>query len=299
MDEVYCNDYNWELFFRISTIIVPKLLKKAHRQKLKFCVIGGKAVDAHTASPAYSENYIGSPDWDIDVDDKKKFEAYIKTSIEQELPFVRINSEKVDKFGEKGVKLGIKSDKCLLHFMDIFQVSNIKYELIDGIPYLPRQQLMIQLFQILSDRRKTYDQDLAFVPDVVEINSRIEEARKNITKSKSKLMKAVKKLTTDEATIEKIEEFANSIEDYTKMEQSLIDAGDSKQSLDFDLKIQKSLQKLEKTKKRLQTLAEQNRGYVSEVCQDCSKNIGKTIDSVSCNTINKECAELTFKFKRS
>ena len=293
MDEVYCNDYNWELYFRISAIIVPKLLKNAHRKgRGTFCVIGGKAVDAHTASPAYSENYIGSPDWDIDVLDKKKFEAYIKKSIEEELPFVNISSEKVDKFGEIGVQLGVESGKCVLRFMDIFQVRSIDYEVIDSIPYLPRKQLMIQLFKILNDRRVKYNQELSFVPKDEDNRAAIADAHKNLEKTKSKLMKAVKKLTKDKDTIEEIEEFANDIEDYAKMGQSLMDAGDSKEKLEFDLKIQKSLQKLERTKKRLQTLAEQNKGYVSEVCDDCSKNIGKTIDSVSCDIINRECNSL-------
>ena len=293
MDEVYCNDYNWELYFRISAIIVPKLLKRAHRQKFKFCVIGGKAVDAHTAKPAYSENYIGSPDWDIDTTDKKKFEEFIKESIEDELSFVKISSTKVDKDGAKGVQLGIDSGNCVLRFMDIFQVPKIDHELIDGIPYIPRQQLMIQLFQILNDRRVKYNEELSFVPKDEDNRAAIAEADKNLKKTKSKLMKAVEKLTKDEDTIEKIEEFANDIEDYTKMRQSLMDAGDSKEKLDFDLKIQKSLQKLERTKKRLQTLAEQNKGYVSQVCDDCSKNIGKTIDSVSCDIINRECNSLS------
>ena len=293
MEDIYCNDYNWEIYFRISTIIVPKLLKNAHRKgRGTFCVIGGKAVDAHTASPAYSENYIGSPDWDIDVLDKKKFEAYIKKSIEEELPFVNISSEKVDKFGEIGVQLGVESGKCVLRFMDIFQVRSIDYEVIDSIPYLPRKQLMIQLFKILNDRRVKYNQELSFAPRDEDNKAAIADAHKNLEKTKSKLMKAVKKLTKDKDTIEEIEEFANDIEDYAKMRQSLMDAGDSKEKLEFDLKIQKSLQKLERTKKRLQTLAEQNKGYVSEVCDDCSKNIGKTIDSVSCDIINRECNSL-------
>jgi hypothetical protein len=210
MDEVYCNDYNWEVFFRISMLIVPKLLKNAHRkEKIRFCVIGGKAVDAHTASPAYSENYIGSPDWDIDVDDKdkKKFETYIKTSIEEELPSVKIISEKVDKFGEIGVQFGIRFDKCIIRFMDIFKVSTIEYELIDGIPYLPRKQLMIQLFKILSDRRANYNQELSVVPTDEGIKVAIEEADKDLKKTKLKLMKAVNKLTNDRDVVEKIEEY--------------------------------------------------------------------------------------------
>jgi hypothetical protein len=292
MDEFYCNDYNWEVFFRISMLIVPKLLKNAHRkEKISFCVIGGKAVDAHTSSPAYSENYIGSPDWDIEVVDNKKFERYIKTSIEKELPSVEIISEKVNKFEEIGLQFGIKFDKCIIRFMDIFPVRTIEYELIDGIPYLPRKQLMIQLFKILSDRRANYNQELSVVPTDEEIKVAIKEADKDLEKTKLRLIKAVNKLTNDRDVVEKIEEYVNDIEDYAKMRQRLEDSMDSKEKLFFDLKIQKSLQKLEKTKKRLQTLAEQNRGYVSEVCQDCSKNIGKTIDSVSCELINRECTD--------
>lgn len=296
MDEVYCNDYNWEVFFRISMLIVPKLLKNAHRkEKISFCVIGGKAVDAHTASPAYSENYIGSPDWDIEVVDNKKFETYIKTSIEKELPSVKIISNKVDKFGDIGVQFGIKFGKCIIRFMDIFHVGTREYELIDGIPYLPRKQLMIQLFKILSDRREKYNQELRFAPTDEGNKVAIEKADEDLEKIKLKLMKAVRKLTNDEKVdekvVEKIENYVNDIEDSAKNRQRLEDSMDSKEKLFFDLKIQKTLQKLEKTKKRLQTLAEQNRGYVSEVCQDCSKNIGKTIDSVSCELINRECTD--------
>jgi hypothetical protein len=295
MDEVYCNDYNWEVFFRISMLIVPKLLKNAHRkEKIRFCVIGGKAVDAHTASPAYSENYIGSPDWDIDVDDKdkKKFETYIKTSIEEELPSVKIISEKVDKFGEIGVQFGIRFDKCIIRFMDIFKVRTIEYELIDGIPYLPRKKLMIQLFKILSDRRAKYNEELSVVPKDEDVEVAIAKADKGLMNTRSKLMKAVRNLTNNKDVVEKIENYAYEIQDYARIRQSLMD---SKDKLFFDLQIQKSLQKLEKTKKRLQTLAEQNRDYVSEVCGDCSKNIGKTIDSVSCDLINRECTQLEIK----
>jgi hypothetical protein len=293
MDEVYCNDYNWEVFFRISSVIVPKLLKQVHKnshEKFKFCVIGGKAVDAHI-----SENYIGSPDWDIDTTDKEKFTQFIKSSIERQMPFVKIFSNTVDKNGEIGIQLGIDSGNCVLRFMDVFQFPTIEYEVVQGIPYLPKKKLMIQLFQILNDRRALYKQAMVFGSRDEENQTAIAQANENIQKSKNNLLNAFnkfveKKITFERAT-DKIQEFMNSIEDYSGEKRRLQDAVESTAKLDINLKIQKSLQKLEKTKKRLQTLAEQNRGYVSEVCQDCSKNIGKTIDSVSCDLINTECTD--------
>lgn len=298
MDEIYCNDYNWELFFRISSIIVPKILKRAHtrrRKEFRFCVIGGKAVDAHTSTPAYSENYIGSPDWDIDTTDKVKFEKFVKDSIEAEIPSLKLSSTKVDKDGAKGVQLGIVSGKCILRFMDIFQVPEIESELIDGIPYIPRKQLMIQLFKILSDRRAQYTQGLELIPRDEDIAQRIADATKSIKDAKDKLMRAVRKCTKDENLIEKIEEYVNDIEDYTDIKKGLLDAADSKEKLEIDLKVEKSMQKLEKTRQRLKTLAVQNKGYVAEVCNECSKDISKTIDSVSCELIKRECTNLDLK----
>lgn len=55
-----CTDYDWELFFRITNLIIPDILRSAYKNDISFMVKGGKAVDAYLQQP------IGSPDWDID-----------------------------------------------------------------------------------------------------------------------------------------------------------------------------------------------------------------------------------------
>ena len=66
-----CDDYDWELYYRISNMYVPKILQNAYKTGYKFYVKGGRAVDAYLRHP------IGSPDWDIIAEDMKGLAEYI------------------------------------------------------------------------------------------------------------------------------------------------------------------------------------------------------------------------------
>ena len=301
--DFFCNDYDWELFFRISTKMMPEILRDAYSRGMRFCVIGGKAVDAHTAQPAYSANYVGSPDWDIDTSNKDVLVKFIMDSIIEEIPTIRLfTAETVKEIGTEtyhGTQIGIyppsndlhlpdvlegRQDCTLPFFADIFNVGGFVVQLVEGIPYKPSKKLLVELIRIVNDRQELVRGGYAMLPSLEITNRRIESNNEEIGKLKRKIGKKCKD--------EKLEELINDIIMHATENGRL---GTTAKNMDFSKHHKKffnSIEKLQRTQRRLQEMIRINPGHMrEEICKTCTKDISSVIDGVSCKLIQQYCRQ--------
>jgi hypothetical protein len=313
--EFFCNDYDWELFFRVSNQVIPDILREAYKLKMPFCVTGGKAVDAHTAYPAYSQNYIGSPDWDIDSSDRDGIVSFIMDRITSEIPSIRLFTKTVSKDlligGEevsyKGVQIGIvppstsvetfqtnfEIRKCSLPFVaDVFQKAGFACEVIEGIPYIPATRLIIDLIRTIQDRKDSVRGAERMLPryeyteaKMASVSEEIEETVQNL---KTKISKAIKKGKVD--TIDYIiEEHTADIIDYAKEIGKLSVTPLQQEFTSVHKDFLHTIEKLQRTQQRLGEMSKLYGGSLKEICTECATNVESAIDGVSCKLINQQC----------
>lgn len=325
---MYCNDYDWELFFRISNLVMPDILRDVYKRvnkKFFFYVLGGKAVDAHTAKPAYSENYIGSPDWDVDVvgeENIRKFIDLVMARVREAIDGVRLvvtpasketppTREKPNGVKLHGFQIGIEttSEQCgIIYFLDVFAIPDEDFEIevynrgtpyesvyipidvIDGIPYIPSIQLAVDLFDILKDRQDLYTGAMAMRP--LETEAQLERIDGTLQEYKTKLHKYISKKLGEAAYTEqvklKIDDYLLDIDTWAKEYQRIKDLATSIEKVDFDLKLNKQRLKFERTEDRLRRMMKMRGGILCETCQytDVVRTKGKDL---SCDTIRRYC----------
>ena len=305
MTEMYCNDYDWELFFRISNLVMPAILKDIYRRRRRlgfvFYVLGGKAVDAHSANPAYSENYIGSPDWDVDVvgDNIQDFITEVLSHIRAEINGVNLvvtpaSKELPNKEIHHGFQIGISttSEKCgIIYFFDVFRVHEIDFriEVIDGIPYIPSKNLTTHLFELLGQRQDLYRGGLAMSP--VETNVALARIKENIEEERKRLDKYLsRKIGVDkyDEIKEKLNEIVDDLVVQEREYQRIFDLATSVEKVEFDLKLNKQRLKVERTEQRLRRMIKMNRGGFCGMCEGADV-IRVNDKELNCNTVRRYC----------
>lgn len=306
MTELYCNDYDWELFFRISNLVMPAILKDIYRRRrtlgFVFYVLGGKAVDAHTAKPAYSENYIGSPDWDVDLvgDNIQDFITEVVSRISHTIDGVELivtpaSKELPNGEIQHGFQIGIvtASEKCgIIYFFDVFTVHEIdfKIEVIDGIPYIPSKNLTTHLFELLKQRQDLYRGGLAMRPietdiALMRIEENIKDQRNRLDRYLSKKIGVVVKY--DEIK-EKLNEIVDDLVVQEKEYQRIVDLANSIEKVEFDVKLNKQKLKVERTEQRLRRMIKMNRGRFCGMCEGVDV-IRVNGTELNCNTVRRYC----------
>lgn len=269
-NKCYCTDYDYEMFFRLTKIILPEVLKIMHIKKFRFIVKGGMAVDAYVKK--FSEGpIIGSPDWDLQV--AGSIDAFVKTAKKLILSYqgfqdldlvkVRIVLDVEPGHQQHGYQIGFRSssEECgTLFFLDVFQVDEIpKSVLIDKIPYIPLRDLVVDLIKTLKNREIGLEQaeSLTIPRDELRIRleGQIEAAEIQIKKGK----KGIRKIIADVGKTgeEKTTDIIEILEDIQANTENIVNKRNSLNSVDFEksqVDLHKARKKLERTRRRLEKI---------------------------------------------
>lgn len=267
-----CTEYEWELFFRNINLVIPIILKKAYAKDLRFLVKGGKAVDV------YLKEKIGSPDWDVNVDepDNIKLVKFIKKELEKENRGELIISENVVLTIKSQkipiTKIGIKMECDDMWLIDIGSIKHnddedigiYRANIINGIPY-------IQINELITDLRETLDDRLSAIQEKSEISclnfTHIIDLRKqnqeNIDEIKLELKKLIDKMCKTKSSSDirdEINETLETLDDYYKQKIELYSyeyitefikcTKENKHLLDKTGKTQKRLNELQRSIKK-------------------------------------------------
>lgn len=312
--EFFCNDYDWELFFRVSNKVIPDILRKAYIEKIPFCVIGGKAVDAHTAQPAYSQNYIGSPDWDIDSSERDIIVDFIIKKIKNEIPSIHLFTKKVvkevvedgEKISYKGVQIGIippsmrvtteqtpfEIRNCALPFVaDVFQKPGFRVEVIEGIPYIPARRLIVDLIGTIQDRKVLVTGAEGMLIRYEDTEKQMIKLKDTIQTSVIKLKRGINRALTEvkPSTDEIIERYTEDIIDYAEQLGKLSVTPHRHDFISHHKGFLHTIEKLKRTQQRLGEMKKVYGGAFAMLCRECATEIEHVIDGVSCQLINQNC----------
>jgi len=283
------NEYNWELYFRINNIIVPRILKYLYRFGIKYYVKGGKAVDA------YLSEKIGSPDWDIIVE-PKAFDTsvqYITSELQKSLgKRVKIDSQRTTFENLKGIQIGIDY-KDLFWAVDLFPnvVDPNKVSVIDGIPYLGLSYLIKDLEQTSFDRANQLEEYEALVTSEEQLQQRIQNTTNLKNETKQELLDLVgeKCANTD---IVNIKELIEDFEATVKQESEVLSYQNISEFKSMRKEYEKLMEKTKRTKTRLVELLSicEDKNYVQlskeflvELCDYCSTNVNNVYPNTEIN----------------
>lgn len=157
-----CTDYDWELYFRITSLLVPDLLRQARRNDIAYIVKGGKAVDA------YLKNPIGSPDWDLVVHDYEPLYSFLLNGLKS-IPSISKSISESSTVLELGNKKFYGKQICIsncggMWVIDLMKMpgKDLRGVVIDGIPYIQLSRLVTDLEQTVADRRRLVMQQKRF-----------------------------------------------------------------------------------------------------------------------------------------
>lgn len=276
-----CSEYDYELFFRIVNKHIPTLLRKAYKNKFRFYVKGGKAIDA------YIKREIGSPDWDIicNSNDRDGLHDYIVSSLSRDMPRVNLVFSTAKLFDKTAKQIGI--DNCDgMYFADIFEgdVDDNDYTVIDGIPYLRYDKLLSDIEQTSRDRMELVAQQAQLAnPETYDAITKhqLMDNSKIVSKLRARFEKLIKNNVEDDDAKENILDLIDEYTEYMEDKCKIV----SKQTYDEYVKINSALShsryKLGKTLNRLQMLDKLFEEYQDEgsdefkkaLCNTCITNV--------------------------
>lgn len=233
LKENVCTEYEWELFFRNINLVIPIILKKAYAKDLRFLVKGGKAVDV------YLKEKIGSPDWDLYVDepDNIKLVKLIKKELEKENRGELIISENfVLTIKSKKIpitRIGIKMECDDMWLIDIGSIKHdddedigiYRANIINGMPYIQINELIIDLRQTLDDRLSTLKEKskiscLDFTK-IIDLRKRNQENIDEIRGELDELIDKMCKTKSSRRIREEINETLETLEEYYEEKKEL------------------------------------------------------------------------------
>jgi hypothetical protein len=283
------NEYNWELYFRINNVIVPRILKDLYRFGINFYVKGGKAVDA------YLSEKIGSPDWDIIVN-TESFDTsvqYITSELQKSLgKRVKIDSQYITLKDLTGIQIGIDYDD-LFWAVDVFpsDVDPSIVSVIDGIPYLGLSYLIEDLKQTSYDRAKKLKEEGDLVTTQEQLQGRIQYTNELKNEAKQDLLSLVEEKcgTYD---IDDIKEMLEDFEETVKQESEVLSYENISAFKSMRKNYEKLIEKTKRTKTRLVELLsigkdsdyiQLSKEFLVEVCDYCSTNVDNVYPNTDIN----------------
>jgi hypothetical protein len=283
------NEYNWELYFRINNVIVPRILKDLYRFGINFYVKGGKAVDA------YLSEKIGSPDWDIIVN-TESFDTsvqYITSELQKSLgKRVKIDSQYITLNDLTGIQIGIDYDD-LFWAVDVFpsDVDPSIVSVIDGIPYLGLSYLIEDLKQTSYDRAKKLKEEGDLVTTQEQLQGRIQYTNELKNEAKQDLLSLVEEKcgTYD---IDDIKEMLEDFEETVKQESEVLSYENISAFKSMRKNYEKLIEKTKRTKTRLVELLsigkdsdyiQLSKEFLVEVCDYCSTNVDNVYPNTDIN----------------
>ena len=280
-----CTDYDWELYFRITSLIVPNLLRQARERDIAYIVKGGKAVDA------YLKNPIGSPDWDLVVHDYEPLYSFLLNGLKSIPSISKSISESttVMELGNKkfhGKQIGITNCGGMW-VIDIMRMpgKDLMGVVIDGIPYMQLSRLIADLEETLTDRGRLVMQQLFGMGDTEFLIQNQKKAAARVKIASDRLLMNMMKAcaNTDPDKIEKCQRILKTrlqdLNDAYETEQVL----NSRKTYENFIKERDNAEhlrtKFARTRARLTTLLaavesnmELSPYYIRQLCEFCSAN---------------------------
>jgi hypothetical protein len=138
------NEYDYEMYFRIVFVLAYKTMQTAYTSGILFAVHGGRAVDAYLRQP------IGSPDWDIVVQNTEDQDRLVDFIMEKTPNIQMIKNRATLNTEEDVVQLGIRLKDDDMYFMDIAVESgwDKKVVTIENVPYITPELLSQDLARV-------------------------------------------------------------------------------------------------------------------------------------------------------
>lgn len=281
-----CTDYDWELYFRITSLIVPNLLRQARERDIAYIVKGGKAVDA------YLKNPIGSPDWDLAVHDYEPLYSFLLNGLKSIPSISKSISETttVMDLGNKkfhGRQIGITNCGGMW-VIDIMRMpgKDLRGVVIDGIPYMQLSSLIVDLEKTVTDRGRLVMQQKRFgMGDTEFLIQNKKKAAARVKEVSDKLLMNMMKAcaNTDPDKIEKCQRILKArlqdLNNAHEAEQVLNSRKTYESFIKERDKAEHVRTKFARTRARLTTLLaavesnmELSPSYIRQLCEFCSTN---------------------------
>jgi hypothetical protein len=260
-----CSDYDYAKYYKYVFHYIPNCLKSL-KSTYNFYVVGGIAIDAHLGN-----NFLGSPDWDIQVvGDIKNLINFTNDLIELIKPYIldticaqAVASEEPDNQGMLVFKKDviqiatISKEGCVLLPLDISIGPETKTTEIDGIDYLNVEELFIEVKRMLKIRERGLAQDRLMVWDCKEGLPETFDKTYNKLKNVIKISygkNSLKNFKDDKDSDWVDYEGEEGFENYVKKEIFNQISGFTKTCLNNEAKLLKKSQKLEQTGLRISAL---------------------------------------------